>query len=72
MGTDYIDLYYQHRLDPDVPVEEVAGTISDLIKAGKIRAWGISEVDEEHIRRADKICPLYGNSKQILYDVPLL
>ena len=58
LGTDYIDLYYQHRLDPDVPVEEVAGTISDLIKAGKIRAWGISEVDEEHIRRADKICPL--------------
>lgn len=58
LGTDYIDLYYQHKLDPDVPVEEVAGTISDLIKAGKIRAWGISEVDEEPYRRADKICPL--------------
>lgn len=58
LGTDYIDLYYQHRLDADVPVEEVAGTIGDLIKAGKIRAWGISEVDEEHIRRADKVCHL--------------
>lgn len=58
LGTDYIDLYYQHRLDADVPVEEVAETISDLIKAGKIRAWGISEVDEEHIRRADKVCHL--------------
>lgn len=58
LGTDYIDLYYQHRLDADVPVEEVAGTIGDLIKAGKIRTWGISEVDEEHIRRADKVCRL--------------
>ena len=46
LGTDYIDLYYQHRIDPDVTPEEVAGTMADLIKEGKILSWGISETDE--------------------------
>ena len=43
LGTDYIDLYYQHRTDPNVPIEEVAGVMSDLIKEGKITHWGLSE-----------------------------
>ena len=58
LGTDYIDLYYQHRVDPQIPVEEVAGVMGDLIKEGKIRHWGISEATEEDIRRAHAVCPL--------------
>lgn len=58
LGTDHIDLYYQHRPDPDVPVEEVAGVMSELIKAGKITHWGLSEANEEQIRRAHKVCPV--------------
>ena len=56
LNTDYIDLYYQHRIDPEVQPEEVAGVMKDLIDEGKIRAWGISEAGEEYIRRADKVC----------------
>jgi len=51
-------LYYQHRIDPNVPVEEVAGVIQDLIKEGKIRYWGLSEAGVETIRRAHSIQPL--------------
>lgn len=58
LDTDYIDLYYQHRPDPNVPIEEVAGIMSELIKAGKITHWGLSEANEEQIRRAHKICPV--------------
>ena len=58
LGTDHIDLYYQHRADPDVPIEEVAGVMSELIKAGKITHWGLSEADEEQLRRAHKVCPV--------------
>lgn len=58
LQTDYIDLYYQHRVDPDVPPEEVAGVMKDLINEGKIRYWGISEVTEEVIRRAHTVCPI--------------
>ena len=58
LQTDYIDLYYQHRMDPDVSPEDVAGTMSELIQEGKIRAWGISEVDEEYLRRAHAVCPV--------------
>ena len=58
LGTDYIDLYYQHRVDPKIPVEEVAGVMGDLKKEGKIRHWGISEATEEDIRRAHAVCPL--------------
>lgn len=58
LGTDYIDLYYQHRIDPDVTPEEVAGTMADLIKEGKIRHWGISETTEEYLRRAHAVCPV--------------
>lgn len=58
LGTDYIDLYYQHRIDPKTEPEEVAGTMAELIKAGKIRAWGVSFAPEDYIRRAHKICPV--------------
>ena len=58
LQTDHIDIYYQHRQDPNVPVEEVAGVMQDLIKEGKILRWGLSEVKEDTIRRAHAICPL--------------
>lgn len=58
LKTDHIDLYYIHRVDPDIPIEETAGAIADLIRDGKITHWGISEADEETIRRAHRVCPL--------------
>ena len=58
LGTDYIDLYYQHRIDPKVPPEEVAGVMADLIRQGKILYWGISETDESYLRRAYAVCPV--------------
>ena len=58
LGTDHIDLYYQHRLDPKVPIEEVAGVMADLILEGKITHWGLSEATEETIRRAHAVCPV--------------
>lgn len=58
LGTDYIDLYYQHRIDPKVEPETVAETMAELIKEGKIRCWGISEATEEYLRRADAVCPV--------------
>ncbi|MCM1166881.1 MAG: aldo/keto reductase [Lachnospiraceae bacterium] len=58
LQTDHLDLYYQHRVDPKIPIEEVAGMMSELIKEGKITHWGLSEADEETIRRAHKICPV--------------
>lgn len=56
LGTDHIDLYYQHRVDPFVPVEEVAGVMQELIQEGKITHWGLSEADEQTIRRAHAVC----------------
>lgn len=58
LGTDYIDLYYQHRIDPKVEPEVVAETMGQLIKEGKIRYWGISETTEEYLRRAHAVCPV--------------
>ena len=58
LGTDHIDLYYQHRLDPKIPIEEVAGVMADLIREGKITNWGLSEATEDTIRRAHAVCPL--------------
>jgi aryl-alcohol dehydrogenase-like predicted oxidoreductase len=58
LNTDYIDLFYQHRVDPDVPIEEVAGTIQELIKEGKIRHWGLSEAGVETIRKAHAVQPI--------------
>jgi aryl-alcohol dehydrogenase-like predicted oxidoreductase len=47
LGTDYIDLYYQHRVDPDTPIEETVGAMAELVKAGKVRYIGLSEADPE-------------------------
>lgn len=58
LNTDYIDLFYQHRVDPDVPMEDVAGTIQELIKEGKIRHWGLSEAGIESIRKAHAVQPV--------------
>lgn len=58
LGTDHIDLYYQHRPDPAVPIEEVAGVMADLIREGKITHWGLSEATEEMIRHAHAVCPV--------------
>lgn len=56
LGTNYIDLYFQHRLDPTTEPEEVAATMDELIRAGKIRAWGVSFAPEDYIRRAHAVC----------------
>ena len=58
LGTDHIDLYYQHRLDPKIPIEEVAGVMADLIREGKITHWGLSEATEDTIRHAHAVCPV--------------
>lgn len=58
LKTDVIDLYYQHRVDPDVPVEDVAGTIADLIAEGKVKHFGLSEAGVDTIRRAHAVCPV--------------
>jgi aryl-alcohol dehydrogenase-like predicted oxidoreductase len=58
LGTDVIDLFYQHRVDPDVPIEDVAGTVKDLIQAGKVKHFGLSEAGLETIRRAHAVQPV--------------
>ncbi len=58
LGTDYIDLLYQHRVDPEVPIEDVAGTVRDLIAEGKVRHFGMSEADTASIRRAHAVQPV--------------
>ncbi len=58
LHTDHIDLYYLHRVDPKVPVEDVAQTMSEFIAEGKIRGWGLSEVGPKTIERAQSVCPL--------------
>ncbi len=64
LRTDYIDLYYQHRVDPEVPIEEVAGTMQQLIKEGKILHWGMSEAAADTVRRAHKVCPVTALQSQ--------
>lgn len=58
LGTDYVDLYYQHRIEDNDRVEEVAGVMGELIKEGKIRGWGQSQATEDQIRRANAVTPL--------------
>jgi len=58
LGTDYIDLYYQHRVDPAVPMEEVAGVVKDLIGEGKVLHFGLSEAGANSIRRAHSVQPV--------------
>ena len=58
LNVDTIDLFYQHRVDPDVPIEEVAATVGDLIAEGKVRYFGLSEAAAQTIRRAHAVCPV--------------
>ncbi|MCX5328186.1 aldo/keto reductase [Streptomyces sp. NBC_00140] len=58
LGVDQIDVFYQHRVDPDVPIEEVAGTVSELIDAGKVKYFGLSEAGPETIRKAHAVQPV--------------
>lgn len=58
LRTDHIDLYYLHRVDPKVPLEGVASTMAELIREGKVLHWGLSEANEDQIRRAHAVCPL--------------
>jgi len=58
LGTDYIDLFYQHRVDPEVPIEETVGAMADLVRDGKVRYLGLSEAGEANIRRAHATHPI--------------
>jgi aryl-alcohol dehydrogenase-like predicted oxidoreductase len=58
LGVEYIDLYYQHRVDPDTPIEDTVGAMADLVKAGKVRFLGLSEAAPLTIRRAQKVHPI--------------
>jgi aryl-alcohol dehydrogenase-like predicted oxidoreductase len=58
LGTDYIDLYYQHRVDPKTPIEETVGAMAELVRAGKVRYIGLSEADADTIARAHRVHPV--------------
>jgi aryl-alcohol dehydrogenase-like predicted oxidoreductase len=58
LGVETIDLFYQHRVDPQVPIEEVAGTVAELVQEGKVRCFGLSEAGAETIRRAHSVHPV--------------
>jgi aryl-alcohol dehydrogenase-like predicted oxidoreductase len=58
LGLDYIDLYYQHRVDPNTPIEDTVGAMAELVKAGKVRYLGLSEASPATIRRAHKVHPI--------------
>ena len=58
LGTDRIDLLYQHRVDPSIPIEDVVGTMADLVRQGKVRFLGLSEAGEQTIRRAHRVHPI--------------
>jgi aryl-alcohol dehydrogenase-like predicted oxidoreductase len=69
LGVDVIDLYYQHRVDPNVPIEETVGAMKKLVEQGKVRALGLSEARPETIRRAHKVHPIAAvqNEFSLLY-----
>src|SRR6202034_2502171 len=58
LGTDHVDLYYQHRVDPNVPIEETVGAMAELVQQGKVRHIGLSEAAPETIRRAHAVHPI--------------
>jgi aryl-alcohol dehydrogenase-like predicted oxidoreductase len=69
LGVDVIDLYYQHRIDPDVPIEDTVGAMARLVQAGKVRALGLSEASPKTIRRAHRVHPIAAvqNEFSLLY-----
>src|SRR3989454_354077 len=58
LGVEYIDLYYQHRVDPDVPIEETVGAMADLVQAGKVRYLGLSEASVDSLERSAATYPI--------------
>ena len=60
LRLDAIDLYHQHRVDPNVPIEDVAGAVKDLIQQGKVKHFGLSEAGTQTIRRANAVQPVMG------------
>jgi aryl-alcohol dehydrogenase-like predicted oxidoreductase len=68
LGTDYIDLLYQHRVDPAVPIEAVADTAGNLVKQGKVRLFGFYEAGSANLRRADAARPI--SALQCEYSAP--
>src|SRR5712675_1120580 len=72
LKTDVIDLFYQHRVDADVPIEDVAGAVKELIHAGKVKHFGLSEAGVQTIRRAHKVQPLTAlqNEYSLWHRVP--
>jgi aryl-alcohol dehydrogenase-like predicted oxidoreductase len=58
LGVDHVDLYYQHRVDPEVPIEETVGAMAELVRAGKVRFLGLSEAGSDTLRRASKVHPI--------------
>src|SRR3989441_8108723 len=69
LGLEVIDLYYQHRVDPNVPIEDTVGAMKRLVEQGKVRALGLSEARPETIRRANKVHPIAAvqNEYSLLY-----
>ncbi len=72
LGTDRVDLLYQHRVDPNVPIEDVAGTVADLMDEGKVLHWGLSEMGPNTLRRAHEVLPVSAvqNEYSMLYRGP--
>ena len=66
LGVDHIDLYYQHRVDPKVPIEDTVGAMAELVKAGKVRYLGLSEAAPATIRRAHRGPPDHGAADRVL------
>ncbi len=66
LRVDTIDLFHQHRIDPDVPIEDVAGAAGELVQAGKVRHFGLSEASAATIRRAHVVHPRYRGAERIL------
>lgn len=67
LQTDYADLYYLHRINPDIPVEDVAQVMGKLIRDGLIRGWGLSQVDVDTIQRAHGVTPPVGSAEHLLH-----
>ncbi len=72
LGIDTIDLYYQHRVDKDTPIEETVGAMADLVKEGKVRYLGLSEASPENIRKANHVHPISAFKPNIPYGAGML